>query len=106
MRNEFTTFSYSKFRPSYNDLKLNCARLLAMYFFIDTKTYNLDLPTYTRKMPVNKEKCIAIAPSNERRFKEDYCIGRYTNINMKARSAGLYNYKEKMTKYVNDKFTK
>ena len=34
MRNEFTIFSTNHFKYSYNDLKINAARLLSMYRFI------------------------------------------------------------------------
>lgn len=41
---------------------------------------------------------------NEERFKKDYHIKSYPNINYKARKANFYNYTNKMTKYGSELF--
>lgn len=97
MKNEFKLFSYFRFKSSYTDLKVNSSRLLSMYNFITEKTYYLEIPSMTRKVGINSEKLVNLA--NPNKFKNEYHIANYSNINYKARNAGFFNYTKKMTRY-------
>lgn len=73
-----------------------------MYRFITEKNYFLEIPSIARKIQVTKEKIVTVL--NEERFKKDYHIKFYPNINSKARRANFYNYTNRMTKYGSELF--
>ena len=102
MKNEFTIFSANSFKYTYHDLKINCARLLNIYKFIEDRNLYLEIPSISRKIPINKEKIIPV--NNEKRFAKEYHISKYPNLCEEAKKKGFYNFRGKMTKYQGDLF--
>ena len=102
MRNQFTLFSSNGFKYSYNDLKINCARLLNIYKYIGDRNLYLEIPSIARKVPINREKIISVI--NEKRFSREYHISNYPNLSEKVKKAGYFNYNGKMTRYIGEMF--
>ena len=60
IKNEFTYFSFNKFKASYSDLKINAWRLLFLYNNIKDTNLYLEIPNYMKKRNVTQEKTVVI----------------------------------------------
>lgn len=102
IKNEFTYFSFNKFKASYSDLKINACRLLFLYNNLKDTNLYLEIPNYVKKRSVTQEKMVVVL--NKEWFRREYHIINYLNINLKARKANFYDYDGVISRYGNEIF--